>query len=389
MDYFDFVKIDPVNYYILYGIEDLKRIKKNISIDSLKKLEEDLSQYNVLYSNEKRSVIYKKHHIEGFDKKDYVSLATYYWKDESKENGLPYIQKDGLANPEGDEYDKNNLRRLAFITYYHAILYYLSDDKKYLDLIIKNMIYYFLDEKTGMNPNMNHAQLVKGLNLGRGVGMIDFTANMSYALYMLKILYDEKLIEDNFFDSLKGWLSKFYNWYKYSDIALEEKYAPNNHGIFYDFGLIVILDILGKKDEIKALTYQMIELRIKSQIQKNKMILELRRTKSKNYSLMAIKGIYDFSKISSKYKLNLYNINRWYYKKVDIKIDAVEEYLYEFLVRKKGKWKYEQIVEFDEATLIPLIFECSSFDKKKLNDIKKLDNVLVDLHVQLISHLMD
>lgn len=28
-----------------------------------------------------------------------------------------------------------------------------------------------------MNPNMDHAQMIKGKCLGRGIGMIDFTAN--------------------------------------------------------------------------------------------------------------------------------------------------------------------------------------------------------------------
>src|SRR5205823_7105303 len=34
------------------------------------------------------------------DKHDYVSYAPYWWPDSTKPNGLPYIQRDGLVNPE-------------------------------------------------------------------------------------------------------------------------------------------------------------------------------------------------------------------------------------------------------------------------------------------------
>lgn len=346
-----------------------------------------MNDYLFLYENENRSVIYKKNNIDGIDKNDYVSLATYYWPNLNTKDGLPYILKDGLSNPEGDNYDKQNLRELAFMIYYQCILYYLSDDKKYYEIIKKNINYYFLDKKTGMNPNMNHGQMIKGVNLGRGIGLIDFTANMSYALYMLKLLNDINYIEKDFYDKLKKWLEKFYKWYVNSEIALEEKYALNNHGIFYDFGLIVLSDILNK--EVVSLVYQMVELRIKKQIIEGKMPLELKRTKSKNYALMAIKGIYDFSTISSKYGYNLYEINKWYKDKIEIDIMDVEDYLYEKLINKTSNWNYEQIINFDEATLLPLIFEKSKSNHLKLNDIYILskDEILVDLQYVLLTNL--
>ncbi len=385
MDYFDYIKLDPVNYYILYSYSDLKKIKERISKKDLQELILNFKQYEIPYEKEKRSVIYKKFLLEGIDKKDYVSLATYYWQDETKENGLPYISKDGLANPEGEYYDKNNLRRLAFITYYQGILYYLSEDKKYLKLIQDNLTYYFLDPITGMNPNLNHAQLIKGLNLGRGIGMIDFTANMSYALYILEFLDEENMLDKKFYERLKDWLEKFYKWYVSSPIALEEKYADNNHGIFYDFSLLIILDILKKKDEILPLVYQMIELRICKQIKGDKMEKELRRTKSKNYALMAIKGIYDFNKISKKYGYDLYNLNSWYYHKLDIDLTKVEDFLYQRLLLKEKEWPYLQIIEFDEATLLPLLYE-----KNNLKQIKKIkdENIKVDLQKKLLMSLI-
>ena len=388
MDVFDIVKLDPVNYYILYSLKELKAIKAKISSKELKEFQDIFQPYEVLYEKEKRSVVEKKIFLKGIDKKDYVSLATYFWPNKETADGLPYVSYDGKANPEGDLYDKQNLRRLAFITYFQAILYFLSEDEKYLRMIEKNWTYYFFDDITGMNPNMDHAQLIRGVNLGRGIGMIDFTANVSYALYMLNLLKKEKKLSESFLTKLIAWLEKFYHWYQYSRIALEEKYAENNHGIFYDFGLCVLIDFLEKKDEMYPLVIQMIELRMKHQIKKDRMPLELQRTKAKSYALMGIKGIYDFSFISSSYGYNLYTLNEWYDKKADIDIRLVEDLLYRQLVSQEVTFPYEQITPFDVATLLPLIYEKNKWDVNSLKNMIKLKCLMkMDWQYRLLKHL--
>ena len=39
------------------------------------------------------------------DPRDYVSLSPYWWPDPKKEDGLPYIRRDGEINPDRDHYD--------------------------------------------------------------------------------------------------------------------------------------------------------------------------------------------------------------------------------------------------------------------------------------------
>ena len=373
MNVFDFVLLDPVNYYILYSLKDIKEIKKHMSKDELDKFILDFAPYNLSYRKEKRSVVEKKSFIEGILHNDYVSLATYYWPNPKTKDGLPYISLDGKANPEGNNYDKQNLRKLAFISYYQVLLYFLSEDHHYLDLLEDNWTYYFLDKNTGMNPNMNHAQLIKGVNLGRGIGMIDFTANISYALKMMKLLKDENLLSHEFSLKLDAWLEKFVAWYCYSPLALEERYANNNHGTFYDFGLIVLLDYLDKKEEIYPLVCQMIELRMKTQIKDDIMPLERKRTKAKSYSLMGIKGIYDFSYISSQYGYDLYQVDTFYHEAINKDIKKVCLRLYQELVTKEKEFLHPQITPFDESTLLPLIYEISKWDQDVLKQIKHLE----------------
>lgn len=62
----------------------------------------------------------------------------------------------------------------------------------------RRLTVFFLNEETKMLPNMNHAQLIRGVNLGRGIGIIDFSANMSYVLILIKSLLELGYVEDNF-----------------------------------------------------------------------------------------------------------------------------------------------------------------------------------------------
>lgn len=360
MNYFkEAICYDPVNYYLMLEKEDLLELKRKMSVEDIQVLEEKLKNIHISYRAEKRSVIYKKEALDGVEKKDYVSLATYYWPNPNTLSHLPYIARDGEANPEGLNYDKDKLRELAFISYYQGLLYYLTDDKRYYDKLKENITYFFLDEETGMNPNLDHAQLIRGVNLGRGIGIIDFTANFTYTLRLLKVLHELGKIEEDFYHSFGSWLEKFAHWMCYSKNGLEEKYAKNNHGIFYDLGLVAIFDYLNQPLQIAPIVSQMIEYRLEYQIKLDgSMPLENQRTKSKNYSLMALKGIYDFNTIVKKYGYDLYAVNTWYCRRVKFDIRKAIDFIMSRLVFKEKEWNFTQIIPFDEATLLPLLYEC-------------------------------
>ncbi len=365
MNYFkEAICFDPVNYYILLEEKDLINLKNKLSKEDIDQLEIKLKDIHKSYRKEKCSVVFKKEHLMGGHIKDYVSLATYYWPNPLTKDHLPYVLKDGEANPEGIDYDKDKLRELAFICYYEALLYFLTNKKEYYELLKDNISYFFLEKETGMNPNLEHAQMIRGINLGRGIGVIDFTANFTYAIRMIKILNDLGLIEKGFYDSFGVWLRKLAEWMCFSKIGLEEKYAKNNHGIFYDLGLAAIFDYLNDDKQFAPLVSQMIEYRLVYQIDKDgSMPAENQRTKSKNYSLMALKGIYDFNTIVNKYGYDFYAVNSWYCRNVHFSVQQAMDFMIKRMILKEKSWYFKQIIPFDEATLLPLIFECQ---KRKL-----------------------
>lgn len=59
------------------------------------------------------SVMMKEKTPASGDKHDYMSQARYYWPDPTKPNGLPYINRDGVSNPELNKLDRNRLGTTA------------------------------------------------------------------------------------------------------------------------------------------------------------------------------------------------------------------------------------------------------------------------------------
>lgn len=61
-----------------------------------------------LLDSQALSVMMKEKTPASGDKHDYMSQARYYWPDPTKPNGLPYINRDGVSNPELNKLENNS-----------------------------------------------------------------------------------------------------------------------------------------------------------------------------------------------------------------------------------------------------------------------------------------
>jgi hypothetical protein len=108
------------------------------------------------------------------NKHDYMSQAPYFWYDSSKPNGLPYIRRDGEHNPEIKKItDRTYIGDLENATKTLGIAWYLTGEEKYADKAAALIRYWFFNEATKMNPNLNYAQAIPGITNGRGIGIIE------------------------------------------------------------------------------------------------------------------------------------------------------------------------------------------------------------------------
>ena len=109
------------------------------------------------------------------DKHDFYSLGTYWWPNPNTSSGLPYVRKDGLVNPETEKYDSTPISQMIFAVKNLSLAYYFTGRPKYCDGAVDFIDAWFLDKATRMNPKngLQYAQLIRGLDEGRGIGIID------------------------------------------------------------------------------------------------------------------------------------------------------------------------------------------------------------------------
>jgi len=105
-------------------------------------------------------------------KHDFFSEADYFWPDPQNPNG-PYINRDGLTNPDNFVEHRKAMIRFSKIIGALASAYKITGDKKYAAQAVIHLKAWFIDPKTLMNPSLWYAQAVKGKFTGRNYGIID------------------------------------------------------------------------------------------------------------------------------------------------------------------------------------------------------------------------
>jgi hypothetical protein len=201
-----------------------------------------------------------------------------------------------------------------------------------------------------MNPNLDHAQLVKGQNEGRGYGIIE-------SIRLLNVVDAVGMLEQSGAWStedqagMRDWFARYVDWMKQSKNGKEEAAATNNHGCWYDAQLATFLLFLGKNAEAKELIESAKERRIARQIEPGgEQPLELARTKSFSYSAYNLSALTLLADLGNRCGADL-----WHYQTPDGRsIRAALDWVVPFATAEK-KWTHQQLGALEpQSLLIPL-----------------------------------
>src|SRR5262249_18780613 len=123
--------------------------------------------------------------------------------------------------------------------------YYLTGEEKYATHAVLLLRTWFLDPATRMNPNLNFAQAVLGVNTGRGTGLID-DRGLPRLLDGITLLEGSPKLTASDKDGLHKWFTAYLNWLQTSPNGRDESDAKNNHGSWMDQQVAGIALFLGK-----------------------------------------------------------------------------------------------------------------------------------------------
>jgi len=310
------------------------------------------------------------------DKHDYISQGPYWWPDTTKPDGLPYIRRDGVVNPEREKFtDRKNLRDLIDASEFLGKAYYFTNDEKYATKIIQLLQVWFLDEATKMNPNLEYGQGIPGITEGRGIGIIETAAigRIADVINLVRIS-DQWTPEPE--AGMGDWLGAYLSWLLNSEKGKDESIHPNNHGTWYDVQTISLAIFTDQDRLARQIAERAKSLRIDEHIMEDgSQPHELARTVSFGYSAMNLRGLFHLAYIAEKVGVDL-----WNYENVH---GATLQNALDFLIPAatgEQEWKYEQIRPIESNALnFQLLMASKVYDGK----YKEIYNQLNDNHVEI------
>jgi hypothetical protein len=290
------------------------------------------------------SVTYKNLLPPSGSKHDYMSMGPYWWPDPEKEDGLPYIRRDGEINPERDKTDSPQLSGLVNNVRILSLAWYFSDENEYAEKAAALLRVWFLDEETRMNPHLEYAQAIPGRTPGRFIGVID-AAKLHTLVDAIALLETSGVLTSSEKEAIKKWFKRYLKWLVESEHGKSEDAYHNNHSVAYDVQSAGIAYFIGDTDFVARKARELPRRRIDPMIEADgSQPFELIRTKAFGYSVHNLSNFFNVGDKGLKVDVNIFN-----YK--NIKGGSMQKAL-DFLIPYIGKedeWPYEQITAWEST----------------------------------------
>ncbi|HEV2715995.1 MAG TPA: alginate lyase family protein [Terriglobales bacterium] len=273
---------------------------------------------------------------------DFFSEADYWWPDPKDPNG-PYIQRDGMSNPENFVEHRRALMRLSVQVPALVAAWTLTRDPRYAKHAALHLRAWFIDDRTRMNPNLQYAQAIHGRMTGRGTGIID-TIHLVEVARAIKVMEGSDALSATELKTIKRWFADYLQWLTTSRNGIEERDAKNNHGTCWVMQVAEFARLTGN-DELLADARD----RFKTVLVPNQMApdgsfpQELRRTKPYGYSLFNLEAMAAVAQILSTPQADL-----WTFELRDGRgMRKAMEYMASY-IRDKKRWPLKPDVMYDE-----------------------------------------
>jgi Alginate lyase len=274
---------------------------------------------------------------------DYFSEGDYWWPDPANPGG-PYIQKDGLTNPDNFVAHRHALIRLSLHVPALAAAWSLTRERRYATHAAAHLRAWFLDEQTRMNPHLLYAQAISGRFTGRGIGIID-TLHLVEVVRAIGFVERADVLTAVERDGVRGWFDRYLTWMTTHAYGQAERDAKNNHGTCWVLQAAEFARYTGRTEVTALCRDRFKTVLVPGQIAADGSFPEeLRRTKPYGYSLFNLDAMAAVCQVLSTSADNF-----WRFETPDGRgIAKALAFLVPF-IEDKRRWKYPpDVMYFDE-----------------------------------------
>jgi len=265
-------------------------------------------------------------------KHDFFSEGDYWWPNPQSPDS-PYIQRDGMSNPDNFVAHRHAMIRLSQIVGALASAYEVTHNEKYIIQALRHCKAWFVDTATMMNPNLQFAQAIKGRATGRGIGIID-TIQLMEVIQGLMAMENAPAMDHLLLQAIRNWFEQYLHWLTTHPYGNDEMNAANNHGTCWVMQVAAFARFTHNEQLM-----QFCRDRYKKVLLPNQMAAdgsfpqELRRTKPYGYSIFNLDAMVTICEILSTPTDNLFTYTTPDGRSIRNGID----YLYPFIA-DKSKW---------------------------------------------------
>lgn len=270
----------------------------------------------------------------------FCSIGPYWWPDPQRPG--QYYNRDGIRNPEAKDYDNGIIGQLVKRCKALSCAYYITKDKKYYDVFIKQLKAWFIDERTLMYPNFEYSQVVPGRNSNRGrsTGLIS-AYGFNDVIESIRLVNSVRRIDRNTMISLQKWFLSFANWAE-TEHGEAMKKGKQNISLANDVLMVNMYLFGGNEQRAKEIVDSFFANRILVQIREDgSQPGELARTNAFSYSLTNLAHILDFCFLARYWYPN-------YFLEKQERIDAGFFFLEQYMNNTES-FPYQQISGWEQS----------------------------------------